>query len=265
LLDFSHSDKHLVCVDSRYLKTLCDNTGQAYNLKIEYSHPIQFYGKSSTMLPERTYNEVIVGWREGIEKSRQSIGGFWYWVDYPCELWAVSIEQPAPPAEDKKQYLMEIEVKHGANIDKDLLLATISPKIKDMGYTVNNIMVDGNVVRLYVTTQGSVFIVVFALCVILAIAVIIGVIAWRITEIDTQRVMVAQKAATTADYIIRNEQAMLDAGWTHDEKMKVVESLNETAQAGIEPSMPNFVEIGATLMGLLPIVILIMVMGMMKK
>lgn len=267
LADFAHADKQFAGFESKYLSLLNHETNQAHNLKVEYSRPISFSGKSATKPPEREYTEIINGWWAGNEKSRQKVNDFWYWVDYPCRLWALETPgEPIPtPTEPRKQYLMEIEVTPGVPVDKDLLLATISPKIRDMGYVINNIAVDGNIVRIYVHTQGSVFVIIFALAVILAIAVIIGVIAWRITEIESQRVMVAQKAATTAEYIITNEEDMLKAGWTHAEKMKVVDALNETAKAGVEPSMPGFQEMGTLLVGMMPVVLLLLVLSMVKK
>lgn len=58
-------------------------------LDVTYSNPLSFEYYGDTPPVQREYNEVISGWEDGKEISREKYDGFWYWVTYPVNFYSL--------------------------------------------------------------------------------------------------------------------------------------------------------------------------------
>lgn len=78
---------------SPYLNQYCEETGQQnWILTVDGSRPlsatISGYKGWDNKPPERAYADIIAGWQEGWELTREycSKDDYWYWVMYPASL-----------------------------------------------------------------------------------------------------------------------------------------------------------------------------------
>ena len=86
---FKGTDKVYDSTNSSFIESYDNIHGTNSILKTYYSNPLkaEYYGDSKP--PEREYNDVIAGWKDGKELSRQKYEDYWYWVTYPAEFYSL--------------------------------------------------------------------------------------------------------------------------------------------------------------------------------
>lgn len=179
------------------------------------------------------------------------------------------VGQPAIP--QLNRYIMEVELEQPAT--KEVIAAitanwTMKFK-KTEGYALNSVTAEGNIVKIDFFKFGSIGLGVIAMIIILIIVAIVGVIAWRIIDVETQRVAIAKQSQDTASWMLQNEGELIDSGWSHEEVVSTIQSLNNTAGKGLESTLPDWSQalsgISTGIGAAIPLLLFVMLYQGMRK